>query len=93
MSSGSEQKEHGFKIDDSDRKLKKTEIDFMRLIEKQNLQRVQKLQRQKRNNKITALTIGGTVLGIYLYSMYSVKQERFLDDFEEPLKVEVTEKQ
>lgn len=93
MSSGSEQKEHNFKIDDSTRKLKKSEIDFMRLIEKQNLERVQKLQRQNRNNKITALSLGGTVFAIYLYSMYSVKQEKFLDDFEEPLKVEVTQKQ
>lgn len=93
MSSGPEQQKHGLKIDDTTRKLKKSEIDFMRLIEQQNLQRVQKLQRQRRNNKITALALGGSVLGIYLYSMYSVKQERFLDDFEEPLKVEVPEKQ
>lgn len=93
MSSGPEQQQHGLKIDDTTRKLKKSEIDFMRLIEQQNLQRVQKLQRQRRNSKITALALGGTVLGIYLYSMYSVKQERFLDDFEEPLKVEVPDKQ
>lgn len=91
MSSGPEQ--HGLKIDDSSRKLKKTEIDFMRLIEQQNLQRVQKLQRQRRNNKLTGFVLGGTVLSIYLYSMLSVKQERFLDDFEEPLKVEKPEKQ
>lgn len=91
MSSGQEQ--HGLKIDDSSRKLKKTEIDFMRLIEQQNLQRVQKLQRQRRNNKLTGFVLGGTVLSIYLYSMLSVKQERFLDDFEEPLKVEKPEKQ
>lgn len=95
MSSGPEkqQQQHGFKIDDSSRKLKKTEIDFMRLIEQQNLQRVQKLQRQRRNNKLTGFILGGTVFGIYLYSMLSVKQERFLDDFEEPLKVEKVEKQ
>ncbi|XP_055629439.1 cytochrome c oxidase assembly factor 3, mitochondrial [Toxorhynchites rutilus septentrionalis] len=91
MSSGSEQ--HGFKIDDTNRKLKKTEIDFMRLIEQQNLERVQKLQRQRKNNKIVGLALGGTVLGIYLYSIVSVKQEKFLDDFEEPLKIEVPEKQ
>lgn len=91
MSSGPEQ--HGLKIVDSSRKLKKTEIDFMRLIEQQNLQRVQKLQRQRRNNKLTGFVLGGTVLSIYLYSMLSVKQERFLDDFEEPLKVEKPEKQ
>lgn len=31
--------------------------------------------------------LGGTVFGIYLYSMFSVKQEKFLDDFEEPKKI------
>lgn len=92
MSSGPE-KQHGFKIDDSSRKLNKAEIDFMRLIEKQNLERVQKLQRLRRNNKLTALALGSSVLGIYFYSMFSVKQERFLDDFEEPLKVEKPETQ
>ncbi|XP_055529837.1 cytochrome c oxidase assembly factor 3, mitochondrial [Wyeomyia smithii] len=91
MSGGPEK--HDFKISDSSRKLKQSEIDFMRLIEKQNLQRVEKLQRMRRNNKITAFTLGGAVLGIYLYSMLSVKQEKFLDDFEEPLKVEIPEKQ
>ncbi|XP_040172071.1 cytochrome c oxidase assembly factor 3, mitochondrial [Anopheles arabiensis] len=81
-----------FKIEESGRKLKKAEVDFMRLIEQQNLQRVQKLQRQRRNNKLTGIALGGTVLGIYLYSMLSVKQEKFLDDFEEPVKLEVENK-
>uniref|UniRef100_A0A182P1I2 rRNA adenine N(6)-methyltransferase n=1 Tax=Anopheles epiroticus TaxID=199890 RepID=A0A182P1I2_9DIPT len=81
-----------FKIEESGRKLKKAEVDFMRLIEQQNLQRVQKLQRQRRNNKLTGIALGGTVLGIYLYSMFSVKQEKFLDDFEEPVKLEVENK-
>ncbi|XP_058832637.1 cytochrome c oxidase assembly factor 3, mitochondrial isoform X3 [Topomyia yanbarensis] len=91
MSTGTEK--HGLKIDDSNRKLKKTEIDFMRLIEQQNLQRVEKLQRQRRSSRITGLVLGGSVLGIYLYTILSVKQEKFLDDFEEPLKVELPEKQ
>uniref|UniRef100_A0A182JB89 Cytochrome c oxidase assembly factor 3 n=1 Tax=Anopheles atroparvus TaxID=41427 RepID=A0A182JB89_ANOAO len=81
-----------FKIEESGRKLNRTEVDFMRLIEQQNLQRVQKLQRQRRNNKLTGIALGGTVLGIYLYSMFSVKQEKFLDDFEEPVKLEVENK-
>jgi hypothetical protein len=70
------------------RKLKQTEIDFMKLIEKQNIERVEKLRRLKRNNKITAFTIGASVFGIYLYSMLAVKQEKFLDDFDEPLKID-----
>lgn len=35
------------------KKLKQTEIDFMKLIEEQNLERVRKLQRTRRNNIIT----------------------------------------
>jgi hypothetical protein len=69
------------------RKLKPSEIDFMRLIEQQNLQRVQKLQRTRRNNFITAGVLGSSVLGIYLYSMFAVQQEKFLDDFNEPEKL------
>ncbi|XP_052871832.1 cytochrome c oxidase assembly factor 3, mitochondrial [Anopheles cruzii] len=91
MSSGEGAKGE-FKIAEPGRQLKRAEVDFMRLIEQQNLQRVQKLQRQRRNNKLTGLALGGTVLSIYLYSMFSVKQEKFLDDFEEPIKLEVENK-
>nr|CAD7453719.1 unnamed protein product [Timema tahoe] len=65
-------------------KFKNTAIDYIKLIEKLNLERVQKLQRIRRNNIITGCVLGGSVLGIYVYSMYSVKQEKFLDDFDEP---------
>lgn len=40
-----------------------------------------------------AVALGVSVLGIYGYSMYAVKQEKFLDDFEEPAKEELTQKQ
>lgn len=67
-------------------KLSQTDLDFMKIIEKQNLQRVHKLQRMRRNNIITGCILGGSVLSIYLYSMFAVQQERFLDDFNEPEK-------
>lgn len=73
-------------LKDSGRKLSQTELDFMKIIEKQNLQRVQKLQRMRRTNIITGCLLGGGVLSIYLYSMFAVQQERFLDDFNEPEK-------
>lgn len=76
------------KVKYSEGKLSKTQLDFMRLIEQQNLERVQKLQRVRRNNIITACCLGAGVLGIYAYSMLSVRQENFLDDFEEPKKIE-----
>nr|CAD7421333.1 unnamed protein product [Timema poppensis] len=53
-------------------KFKNTAVDYIKLIEKLNLERVQKLQRIRRNNIIT-----GCVLG-------AIKQETFLDDFDEP---------
>ncbi len=72
------------KYNEPGRKLKQSEIDFMKLIEKQNADRVMKLKKLKRNNLVTALSVGSAVMGIYLYSMFSVKQEKFLDDFNEP---------
>lgn len=75
------------KYADPKRNLKPLEIDFMKLIEKQNVERVLKLKKTRKNNLITAVALGGTVLAIYGYSMFAVKQEKFLDDFEEPVKV------
>lgn len=80
-------KETGFKIQEPGRKLKPSEVDFMKLIEKENLIRVQKLQSLRRRNNLTGIVLGGTALSIYLYSMYAIKQEKFLDDFSEPIKV------
>lgn len=72
-----------------ERKLKQSELDFMKVIERQNLQRVTKLKALRKRNTLTGLAVGGTVIGIYLYSMLAVKQEKFLDDFNEPQKVSV----
>ncbi|XP_037934465.1 cytochrome c oxidase assembly factor 3, mitochondrial [Teleopsis dalmanni] len=68
-------------------KLDKAQLEFMKIIEEQNIARVTKLQRVRRNNLLTAGVLGVSVLGIYAYSMLSVQQEKFLDDFEEPKKV------
>lgn len=69
------------------RKLSKVEQDFMKFIEKENLARVQKLRKIRRSNLITGGVLAGSVFGIYLYTILSVKQEKFLDDFNEPEKV------
>ncbi|XP_015516207.1 cytochrome c oxidase assembly factor 3, mitochondrial [Neodiprion pinetum] len=68
------------------RKLTLVEQEYMRLIEERNLERVASLKRMQRNNRYTGLALGALVLGIYGYSMYAVRQENFLDDFEEPVK-------
>ncbi|MPC37437.1 Cytochrome c oxidase assembly factor 3, mitochondrial [Portunus trituberculatus] len=48
----------------------------------QNAERVRKLALQRRNNVIVGSLIGLGVLSIYGYSIYSVKQEKFLDELE-----------
>lgn len=87
--SGNEHKQQklNVKYADSSLKLDKAQLEFMKLIEEQNLERVQKLRRLRRNNLMTAGALITSVVGIYAYSILSVKQEKFLDDFEEPRKV------
>ncbi|XP_074028622.1 coiled-coil domain containing 56 [Leptinotarsa decemlineata] len=77
--------DHMPKVDIS--KLRQRELHFIKEVEAKNLERVQKLTALRRKNLITGLLLGVGVLGIYGYSMYAVKQETFLDDFEEPAKV------
>lgn len=74
------------KVDVQNQKINPTQLQFMKLIEKQNLERVQKLQRLRRNNIITGCIVGTGVFSIYFYSMWAVQQEKFLDDFNEPEK-------
>lgn len=73
------------KIDAS--KLKKSDLSLMKVIELKNFERVKKLQRIRRNNIISGWLLGAGVLSIYAYTILSVKQERFLDDFDEPAKI------
>lgn len=67
--------------------LKKAELDYMKIIEQKNLERVKKLELIRKRNRLTGAAIGVSVFSIYLYSMYAVKQETFLDDFNEPAKI------
>ncbi|MCL4129145.1 UNVERIFIED_CONTAM: hypothetical protein GTU68_020365 [Idotea baltica] len=48
----------------------------------QNLERVRKLAKTKKNNLFTAFLLGAGVLGIYSYSIFAVKQEKFLDEID-----------
>ena len=74
--------------DGKDPVLKKAELEFMKIIEQKNRERVDKLQAIAKKNRILGATIGAGVVGIYLYSIFAVKQETFLDDFNEPAKVQ-----
>lgn len=68
-------------------KLRSTDIVYMKRLEEQNRQRASRVLRYRKANTITGITLGLTVIGIYTYTIYSVKQEKFLDDFEMPEKV------
>lgn len=56
-------------------------------IEAKNRQRVLKLLTSRRRSRITASVLSTLVLSIYGYTIYSMKQETFLDDFNEPEKI------
>lgn len=67
-------------------RLKTTDIVYMRRMEEQNLQRAKRVQEYRKANNRTAFALALGVIGIYAYTIYSVKQEKFLDDFEMPEK-------
>lgn len=61
------------------------QLNYMKLMEKENMERVRKLKRIRHRNILTGLLLTGGVFSIYAYSMFAVKQENFLDDLDEPL--------
>lgn len=77
-------KEHMPKLDVADKlKLSQAQLDYMKILEKQNIDRVAKLKRLRRNNLITGFALLGSVIGIYTYSILAVKQEKFLDELDD----------
>ncbi|XP_011062636.1 PREDICTED: cytochrome c oxidase assembly factor 3, mitochondrial [Acromyrmex echinatior] len=67
-------------------KLKSIDIIYMKRMEEQNLQRAKTVQKYRKANNRTAIVLSLGVIGIYAYTIYSVKQEKFLDDFKVPEK-------
>lgn len=78
-----------FNVKDSNEGPKPTtaQLAFMKLVEQENIKRVKKLEIIRKRNWITGWALGLGVLGIYGYTIATIKQERFLDDFNEPEKV------
>lgn len=64
--------------------LKSLDLMFLKRAEEINYQRAIKYQKTRRGNAALGLTLAAGVLGIYFYTMYAVKQETFLDDFNVP---------
>lgn len=68
-------------------KLSDAQLAFMKLVEKENRDRVKKFEKTRTRNIWTGIALGISVLSIYGYTILAIKQEKFLDDFEEPKKV------
>lgn len=64
-------------------KLSQAQLDYMKILEKQNIERVTKLKRLRRNNILTGAALLVGVLSIYTYSIVAVKQEKFLDEIDD----------
>jgi hypothetical protein len=56
----------------------------MRKVERENVERVQKLRNMRKANLRVGGLIGASVLGLYFYTMYAVRNENIFDDFETP---------
>jgi len=63
-------------------KLSQSQLDYMRILEQQNIERVSKLKRLRRNNLLTGVGLIASVFSIYAYSIFAVKQEKFLDELD-----------
>ncbi|XP_054161775.1 cytochrome c oxidase assembly factor 3, mitochondrial-like [Oppia nitens] len=53
---------------------------FKRRAEQINKERVSKLVKTNKSNKLLGLILTSFVGSVYLYSMFAVKQEKFLDE-------------
>lgn len=70
-------------------------VDFMHLkqAEEINVHRALKHRQLRKKTSILGLSLALGVIGIYVYTIKTVKQETFLDDFNEPETVPVTPNQ
>ncbi|XP_051172924.1 cytochrome c oxidase assembly factor 3, mitochondrial [Leptopilina boulardi] len=73
----------------TDRKLTPTDLINIKRIEEINRKRVARVKIVQKKNIFTALSLAALAGGIYIYTIKSMKQEEFLDDFNEPEKITV----
>jgi len=64
--------------------LGKIQMSMIRKAEGKTVERVAKYKKYRRTDLIVAATCSSIALGIYAYTMFAIKQENFLDDFEVP---------
>lgn len=68
-------------------KITVSDLHYMRQVEIANLERVNRLKKVRSNNRLMGSCLTAFALAIYGYTIYAVKQEKFLDDFDEPEKL------
>lgn len=68
-------------------KLRPTDLIYMKRVQEQCFQRAQRVKIWRKKNNITATCLFAVVVGVYTYTIYAVKQEKFLDDLNEPEKI------
>lgn len=71
----------------TDKKLTPTDLINIKRVEEINKKRAANVKLVKRRNLISALSLALFAGGVYMYTIRTMKQEEFLDDFNEPEKV------
>jgi cytochrome c oxidase assembly factor 3 len=60
---------------------------YIQKIQQQNLYRVERWNKIRRKNRYLGIGLTLGVISIYSYTIWGIKQEKFLDDFNEPEKI------
>lgn len=66
------------------KELGKIQMNFVKKAERRNADRAKRHVHFRRGDWMIAATCIGVALSIYGYTIYAIKQEKFLDDFEMP---------
>lgn len=69
---------------DVQKRLGRIQMDFVKKAERTNEERAKRHKYFRRGDFIIAGTCITIAIGIYAYTIYAIKQERFLDDFDMP---------
>lgn len=67
-------------------------MDFVRKAEKRNTERATMHRFFRRKDWMIATACFAIVIGIYGYTIFAIKQEKFLDDFDMPEEIDRTKK-
>lgn len=68
-------------------RLSTSDLHWIKQIEQENLERVQKFKSIRKKNLIVGGLLVFGVASIYTYTLHAVKQEQYFDDFEIPATV------